>query len=129
MAVVKQLTVTLENRPGALARLCSELAKMAVNIGAISVCPAGATGSVRLLVSQLEVARRVCDSLGVPYVVEDALAVVMGHRPGALGRLTRKLADKGININYLYGSIMKDSKRALVVLGVSDLARASEVAH
>jgi len=129
MAVVKQLTVTLENRPGTLARLSSELARMAVNIGAISVCQAGSSGPVRLLVSNLEVAGKVCDSLGLPYVVEDALAVVMGHRPGALGRLTRKLAEKGINVNYLYGSILKGSKRALVVLGVSDLARANEIAH
>ncbi len=129
MPVVKQLAVTLENRPGALAQLCSELAKMAVNIGAVSLCEAKSTGPVRLLVSNLDVARKVCDSLGLPYVVEDALAVVMGHRPGALGRLTRKLAEKGINIDYLYSTIVKGSKRALVILGVSDLARAREIAR
>jgi hypothetical protein len=129
MPVVKQLAVTLENRPGALAQLCSELAKMAINIGAVSLCQAEASGPVRLLVSNLEVAQKVCESLGLPYVVEDALAVIMGHRPGALGRLTRKLAEKGINVNYLYGSMLKGSKRALIVLGVSDLARASKFAH
>ncbi len=129
MPVVKQLAVTLENRPGALAQLCSELAKMAINIGGVSVCEAKGAGVARLLVSDLDAARKVCDALRLSYVVEDALAVIMGHRPGSLGRLTRKLAEKGINVEYLYGSILKGSKRALIVLGVSDLARASEIAR
>jgi hypothetical protein len=129
MPVVKQLAVTLDNRPGALAQLCSELAKMAINIGGVSVCEAKPAGLVRLLVSDLDAARKVCDTLRLSYVVEDALAVILGHRPGALGRLTRKLAEKGINVEYLYGSILKGSKRALVVVGVSDVARASEIAR
>ena len=48
-------------------------------------------------------------------------------RPGALGRVTRKLADAGINITYAYGSIVKGEERALIVLGVSDIEKASKL--
>jgi len=55
--------------------------------------------------------------------------VKVGDRPGALGRITRKLAEKGINIEYLYGTIEKGAKQALIVMGVSDLEAAARVAR
>jgi hypothetical protein len=86
-------------------------------------------GSVRLLVSQLDTAKGVCDAMGVKYVEEQVLAVNINDRPGALGKVTRKLAEKGINVEYLYGSIEKGSKRALIVMGVTDVEAAARVAH
>ena len=129
MVVVQQLKVTLENKPGALAELCSELAKRAVNIYAIEAWEGKASSPVRLLVNQVETAKGVCAALGLKFVQEQALAVKVGDRPGALGRITRKLAEKGINIEYLYGTIGRGSKRALIVLGVSDVEAAARLAH
>ena len=127
MAIVKQLTVTLENRPGVLAALCSELAKLAVNINAIHVGDTKPLSPVRLVVSHLDVAKRVCDTLKLKYVEEDVLAVKVGDRPGSLGRITRKLAEKGINVDCAYGSIAKGSSQALIVLQVSDIAAAERL--
>jgi hypothetical protein len=129
MAIVKQLRVSLKNQPGALAQLCSELAKRAVNIHAIHASTAPATGIVRLLPDKIDVARQVCADLDLFCSEEEVLAVKVGDRPGALGKVTRKLAEKGVNIDYLYGSIDRGSKRALIVLGVSDVAAAARVAR
>ena len=129
MAIVKQLTVMLDNRPGALAELCSELAKLAVNISAIHQVDLKPLAPVRLVVSQAEVAKRVCDSLNLKYAEDEVLAVKVGDRPGALGRITRKLAEKGINIEYVYGSISKGASQALIVLQVSDREAAARVLH
>ncbi len=127
MAIVKQLKVTLDNRPGALAQLCSELAKRAINISAIEASEARTTGGVRLLVSQLDTAKRVCEALGLKYIEEQVLAVTLGNRPGSLGKVTRKLAEKGINVEYLYGSMEKGAKRAVIVMGVSDIEAAAQM--
>jgi hypothetical protein len=129
VAIVKQLKVTLANRPGALAELCTELAKRAINISAIDASEARPAGAVRLLVDQVDTAKGICDALGLKYVEEQVLAVNVNDRPGALGKVTRKLAEKGINIDYLYGSIEKGSKRALIVMGVADIEAAARVAH
>lgn len=129
MAIVKQLKVTLENRPGALAELCTELAKRAVNISAIEASEGKPVVAVRLLVSQLETAKGVCDALKLKYVEEQVLAVTVGDRPGSLGKVTRKLAEKGINIEYIYGTLQKGSTGALIVLGVSDIEAAARLAH
>ena len=129
MPIVKQLVVTLENRPGALAELCSELAKLAVNIEAIQAAESGAINPVRILVTQFETASKVCERLGLKTVVEPALAVTLGHRPGSLGRVLRKLATRNINVEYVYGTIEKGTSRAVVIMGVSDLAAAAKFLH
>jgi len=127
VAIVTQLTVMLENRPGALAQLCSELAKLAVNISAIQASDTKPVGPVRLIVSHNDVAKRVCEALKLKCVEEKVLAVKVGERPGALGRVTRKLAEKGINIEYAYGSISKNATQALIILQVSDIEGAGQL--
>ena len=127
MALVQQLRVTLPNLPGALANLCTELAKVAVNISAIQAFEARQSGTVRLLVSHMDTAKRVCDQMGWKCSEEAAVAVHIAERPGSLGKITRKLAAGGINVEYVYGSIERGSKRAMIVLGVSDVAKASQM--
>lgn len=127
MAVDKQLSVQLENRRGALAEVCSELAKIAVNIRALMVPEEGRVAPVRLVVNNLEAAEKLFAKLGITYRVEDVIAAHLSDRPGALGKLTRKLADHGIDVKYAYGSIVKGAPRAMIVLAVSDVAAADKV--
>lgn len=127
MAIARQLTVTLQNRPGALAELCTELAKVAVNIEAIQASETRPIGPVRLLVSHPDAAKKVFARLGMKYSEESVLAILVKNRPGSLGRLTRKLADKGINVEYLYATIGRSARSALLVLGVADVEAASRV--
>ncbi len=123
MPAVTQFSLKLENRPGALAEVCSQLAAKAVNIEAILT----SAGTVRLVVNSPDTGRKVLESIGVRFTEEPAFAVRLSDRPGALGRITRKLAENNINIDYAYGSIEKGSPKALVVLGLSDMPRATKV--
>lgn len=126
MARVTQLLILAEHKPGTLARICSELAKVAVNITAVMAAH-DQPGGIRLLATPVGTARRVLDGLGIPYKEEEGIAVRLSDRPGALGKVTRKLGDAGVNIEYAYGSIVKGENRALIVLGVSDVAKAEKL--
>jgi hypothetical protein len=128
MARITQLVIRSESKPGTLAQICSELAKVAVNITAIMASPEQA-GALRIVTEPLPAAKKVLDSLHISYAEEQALAVRLTDRPGALGRATRKLAAANINITYVYGSIVKGQEKALIVLGVaeSDLEKAAEL--
>lgn len=126
MARVTQLRIQAPHAPGTLSQICSELAKVAVNIGAIMAAPEQPEG-IRILATPLATARKTLDQLGFQYEEEDAIAVRVNDRPGALGRVTRKLADAGINVLYAYGSIVKGEERALIVMGVSDVAKADKL--
>jgi len=127
MAVVKQLSVLTENKRGALAELCSELAKSAVNIRALMVPEEGRVAPVRLVVSDVAAATRVFERLGLKFNEDDVIAARLSDRPGALGKLTRKLSDHNIDVKYAYGSILPGAQKATVILAVSDVKAAAEV--
>lgn len=126
MARVTQLLIKAEHRSGVLAAICSEMAKKAVNITAIMAAP-NEQGGIRIVAVPHATARSVLDTMKVPYQEEEAIAVRITDRPGALGRTTRKLADHGLNVTYAYGSIVKGEERALVILGVTDVEEAEKV--
>jgi hypothetical protein len=127
MPIVTQFSLMLENRPGALAETCSQLAAKAVNIQAIMASDVRGWGAVRLVVNNTDTARKVFEGLGIKFLEEPVLAVLLSDRPGALGRTTRKLAEAGINIEYAYGSIEKGAPKALIILAVSDLQKAAKL--
>jgi len=127
MAVVTQFSLALENRPGVLAEICSELAAKAVNIEGIMASDVRGWGSVRLVVNHVETTRKMLGALGVKFVEEEVLAVHLSDRPGALGRVTRKLAEEKINIDYVYGTIERGSPKALIIVAVSDIKRAAKL--
>lgn len=127
MAVTKQLSVMLENKRGALAEICSELAKVAVNIQALEAPDQPGLAPLRLVVNSHDAAKKVLDGLGIKYVEEEVIAARVSDRPGALGKLTRKLADHSIDVKYAYGSILKGSGDAIIILGVNDIEAASKV--
>src|SRR5207302_2312889 len=99
MAQVTQLVIRGEHKPGTLAQICSELAKVAVNITAIMAANTEEHG-IRLVAAPHAAAKKVLDGLRISYTEDPAIAVRLGDRPGALGRVTRKLADAGINVTY-----------------------------
>jgi hypothetical protein len=128
VTVVTQLTVLMENRPGALAELCSKLAEKAINILGLMVPEQAGVAPVRMVVNGQDAAKKVFDGMGLKYTEEGVLAVRLSDKPGALGKLTRKLADHQIDVKYAYGTILKGAGKAMVILAVSDLDAASDLA-
>jgi hypothetical protein len=127
MSRVTQLLINAEHKPGVLASICSEMAKKAVNITAVMAAYDQAGGRIRMVAMPHATARKVVEQMNLPYQEETAIALRVTDRPGALGRATRKLADRGINILYVYGSIVKGTERALIILGVEDVEKAEAV--
>jgi len=127
MGVTKELSIMVENKRGALAELCSELAKVAVNIQALMVPEQSGLAPVRLVVNNLEATKKVLEGLKLQCAEREVLAAHVSDRPGALGRLTRKLADRGIDVNYAYGTILRGAGEAVVILAVSDVAAAAKL--
>jgi hypothetical protein len=126
VAVAKELSLMLENKRGALAELCSKLAEKAVNILGLMAPEQAGVAPVRLVVNHVEAARKIFDQLGLKYTEHDVLNVPLSDKPGALGKVTRKLADHNINVKYAYATILKGSGKANVILGVSDVEAASK---
>ena len=126
MALAIQLTIQMKNERGALAALCTEFAKVAVNITGLHLPEQAGKARVRIVATPVDAARKVLEKISLPNREEIVLTVHLHDRPGALGKVTRKLAEKGIDILYAYGTIEPGSERAVVIMGVSEPQAASQ---
>lgn len=127
MPVVTQLSVIAENKRGALAEICTKLAEKAVNIIGLMAPQQPGSAPVRLVVNDLDTAKKIFDQMGLKYSEEPVLNVRLSDRPGALGRITRKLADAGVDILFAYATILKGAGHANVIFGVSDPDAAAKI--
>jgi len=122
--MAKDLAVELADRPGTLAALGEALGRAGVNIDGICGIPAGGKAVVHVLVEDAAGARKALQQAGLSVVGEqDVLVLSLQDRPGALGALTRKIADAGVNVTLVYLAT-----GARVVIGASDLAKARAAA-
>jgi hypothetical protein len=97
-----EFVVEMENRPGRLAALTEALAAAGVNIEALAAYAHDGEGTVRLIVNDASAARRVLDEAGLQNRELPVLTAMLPHRPGELARLTRAIADAGVNIDAIY---------------------------
>ncbi len=104
MKIVTQLSVFLENKPGAFARICSTFAKEGVNLLAIMVEDAVDHAVVRMVVDNPKKAKDLLEDHGAVSLENEVLAVEMKNQPGQLVHIAEKLANAKINIDYAYGS-------------------------
>ncbi len=129
MPKVKQLTVTCANRPGALAQVAGVLGKANVNIQGFLLRPAGPKGFLQFLVNNVPRAKKALSKAGIDYTEETVLMANIPNAPSALGRFAARLAAKNINITSGFQTILKGSRRAVVVLEVSRLESAVRLAE
>jgi len=119
MAKVKQLTVALENRPGALAGVARVLADAKVNIVALLGSAAGPQGSAQLVVDNAGIAKKALGKAGVAYTEGTLEQFELGNKPGALAEAAEKLAKKGMNIDSAYATVAAGTKKAVLLVSVS----------
>ena len=116
----KDVVVMLEDKPGTLASLGETLGAAGVNIEGVCGAPAGGSAMVHILVEDAASARRALEGAKIHVHEERDVLVLQGDdRPGEVGRLCRKIADAGVNINLVY---LGTNSR--LVLGVDDIEKA-----
>ena len=125
MAVKKQLSISLPNEPGALAKACKVLAKAGVNIQAIGVSDSSDVGVIRILTSNPNDAKRALADASIMATPQDVLVLQLADKPGSLANVAGKLGRAKININYVYATACECECdcRCLVVINAPDLKR------
>ncbi len=119
------LSIALENRPGALADLGEALGRSGVSVEGGGVFVVGDTGVAHFLVHDAVTATRALHDAGI-LLVRTSEVVVLRLRqsePGQLGKIARRMADAGINIEIQYS----DHDHQLILV-VDDVARATVIA-
>lgn len=125
--IIKQISVSLNNVPGALAHVSEVLGREGVNIRAISVADTSDISTVRFVVDDPEKAINILNTQGVATKLTDVLAVETPDHPGGMLAVLRPLKAAGINVHYLYSHLGRVSDQAVVILGVDKPKEAQKV--
>ena len=127
MPKTTQLTLTLESKPGVLAKISQALAGAGVNITAICAAETAGRGKIRMVVSDPARAKEALAAAKLRCGEEPALMVTLEDRPGALARVAEKLAAANINIKCAYATTGGMGGSTTVVLSVSNVDKAASV--
>lgn len=117
---IKQLTVFVPNRKGAMVSLTDILAKNAINIRALSIAETEDFGVLRLIVNDEIAATKILEENGYLIKTIDVVGVKIGDKPGALTAALDVLDKSDINVEYLYAFMTRTEKHAYVVLRVEN---------
>jgi hypothetical protein len=123
---VKDLTISLDNRPGALAEMGEALGGAGVSIEGGGAFVVEGRGIAHFLVENGAAARRALEAAGIQVLPEREVLVqrLNQEEPGQLGKLTRRMAEAGVNIEVLYS----DHEHRLILV-VDDLAAGRAVSE
>jgi hypothetical protein len=117
---VKQLSLFLENKPGALSRPMQLLAKAKINILTLSVADTQHFGILRLIVRDWEKAKKLLEKNGCVVKVTDVIAIEVPDRPGGLSDTLGVLEDAGVNLEYMYAFTLKRESKGMLVFRFDD---------
>ena len=117
---LKQLTIFVQNKQGALVDITETLAKHEVNIRALSIADTQDFGILRLIVNNNEVALQTLSEEGYLLRTTDVVGVKIGDAPGKLTEALKVLSENKINLEYLYAFMARTERHAYVVLRVED---------
>jgi hypothetical protein len=121
---MRDLTLRLAHRPGALAEMGEALGRAGVSIEGGGAFAVGGEGVAHFLVADAVAARQTLAAAGIEVVADREVLVqrLDQARPGELGRITRAMAEAGVNIEALYS----DHANRLILV-VDDLERGRRV--
>ena len=124
---LKQLTIFVENKKGALVDITKTLAENNINMRALSIADTQDFGILRLIVNDNETALKTLSEDGYLIKTTDVVGVKIGDAPGKLSTALNILDENNINMEYLYAFMARTEKHAYVVLRVADNAQAEKV--
>ena len=118
-------TVSLEDQPGELARLCEAMADSGVNLLLCATTYSG-SGVLAFIADDEAAAQDVLEAMGLEYLMRPALTIKLENLPGAGAAAFRKLADAGVNVDLLLPVRITD-ELFFAVICVDDEAAARAV--
>lgn len=127
MAITKEFTVLIEDRPSLLGKVCQALADDEVNILALQSFPNHGKFVIRLIVDKPDTARMVLNNRQLTFVETQIVQAKIQHRPGEIARLASRLGRADININYAYCGLEPGTNAPLVFFSVAEVEKAASI--
>ncbi len=127
MPKMKEFTVTILDKPGALGKCFLALAEKGVNVMAFQSFVEEGESLARMVVDDGASAMAVLRDLRMIFEETDVAVALLPNRPGELGRAAAKLGENKINIDYSYCGVNPATNQGMLVFGVDNLTKAANL--
>jgi hypothetical protein len=117
---VRQLSLFLENQPGALSRPIKLLAKAKFNILTLSLADTQQFGILRLILHDWQKAKALLEKEGFVVKVTEMIAIEVADEPGGLADILTILEKARVNLEYMYGFTLKNEGKGLLAFRFDD---------
>ncbi len=101
---MRDLTIRLENRPGALAEMGEALGSAGVSVEGGGAFVFDGRGIAHFLFEDGDAARNAVEAKGIEVVADREVLIqkLRQDEPGQLGKISRLMAEAGVNIEVIY---------------------------
>ena len=118
---IYQLSAFMENRQGQLVSILSVLSEHGIDLRALNVAEVSDYGVLRLIADEPEKAQKALTDAGFVIAVNPVFAVAVPDRPGGLNELLKKLADDGVDIEYMYSVFGHKDGLAYMIIAAKNM--------
>ena len=112
----KQLIITVDNKVGTLAEVSSVVSSSGINMIAICAYAVDNKGFIMFVTEDNNRAKELLKVKGYNVREEEVILLSLRNKPGELQAITKKIADAGIDLTFIYGSVEKKRKVSQIVL-------------
>lgn len=124
---LQQVSIPIENSRGRLFDITHALGEAGINLRALNLVDSGDFGTLRILVSDIVLARQVLMREQMPARVDNVVAVQIEDKPGRFAELLKLLMENDIKIQYSYAFAGMTSGKAVMIFRFADNDKAIAV--
>lgn len=122
---VKQLSVFIENKSGALLRVFELLKEANIQLVATTIADTMDYGICRIICSEPQRAYDMLKESGVSVALNDVFAIELDNRPGSAADAISMFAKENIDLVYLYSFLFQG--KGILIFRTNDSVRAKEI--
>ena len=120
MSVIHQISVFLENRAGSLSEITRILADSGINLRALSIAETSDYGVLRIIADDTEKATEILLEKGCILSKTPVFVVAVPDEPAGLSKVLELLAEKNVDIEYMYSLFTHQNGKAFMVFRLAD---------
>lgn len=122
--VLKQLSIFVENRLGAISEVTGVLSENNINIRALTTADTTDFGIIRLIVDNPELAAKKLRESSLIVNISNVIGIKLDDAPGSFDRILKILSHNNIPVEYSYAFVSRFAGSANIILRVQDEAAA-----
>lgn len=111
-----QLMIQVNNKVGTVAEVTDTVSSSGINLVAVCAYAVDNNGFIMFVTDDNKRAKKLLVEKKYDVREEEIILLNMDNKPGMLHAVTRRIADCGIDLTLIYGSVERKGKKSQVVL-------------